>query len=445
MNVRIVLALAGPRGEALAEQLEREGVVVAAVTDPVVFEDANLPASLDLLDGVDALVLAADRRTLGSHLVSVCDRRGIRIVPLEGDPDGERVAVAFGLAGSLVASRADAIAAAVGGQLRGLTEPPDDATTSADHPGRVIVVWGPDGAPGRTTVASLLAFELARGRGAAGRGVALVDADSHAPSIAIGLGLADEGPGFPAACRQAGLGDLDARELTRISSPIRLDDTVVDVLCGINRRGRWPELAADRVASALAAARDWAAYTVVDVGAPLEQDEELMADLAGPRRNAAAVAALREADVIVAVCSADPIGIARFVRGYAELRAIAGSTPVLVVANRLRAGGLGLDARGQIRRTLERFAGVRDVAFVPADTRTADAATLAALPIAAVAPRSALVTAIRRFAGEALLPALGRPDAPVAGRAGRSRTVGTRTGRERNGRGSRRGHGRLTA
>jgi hypothetical protein len=154
-----------------------------------------------------------------------------------------------------------------------------------------------------------------------------------------------------------------------------------------------------------------------------------MHDLEGPRRNAATIASLRAADVIVAVCTADPVGIARFVRGHAEVRAVAGATPVLVIANRLRPGGLGLDARGQVRRTLDRFADIRDVSFLPADQRAVDAAVLQAQPIAAVAPRSALVAAVRRFTGDTLLPALGRvggaPDAQSGSRNGTAETART--------------------
>ena len=189
-----------------------------------------------------------------------------------------------------------------------------------------------------------------------GRHVGLVDADSHAPSVALALGLADEAPGFAAACRQSELGGLDSRELTRISAPI--GTTGVDVLTGLNRPSRWPELSESRVAAALAACREWADHTVVDVAASLERDEEIVSDLDGPRRNAATLAALRTADLVVAVAAADPLGISRFLRAYPELRATIGATPVAVVANRLRPGALGIDARGQVRRTLDRFGGV---------------------------------------------------------------------------------------
>jgi hypothetical protein len=70
----------------------------------------------------------------------------------------------------------------------------------------------------------------------------------------------------------------------------------------------------------------------------------------------------------------------------------------------LRPGALGVDARGQVRRTLDRFGGITDVWFVPTDPRAADAALLAARPIADVAPRSPIPLALRRFVGEAVAP-----------------------------------------
>jgi MinD-like ATPase involved in chromosome partitioning or flagellar assembly len=306
---------------------------------------------------------------------------------------------------------------------------------------RIITVWGPAGAPGRSTVATEVAAELARG----GRHVALVDADTHAPSLALTLGLADEGPGFAAACRQAELGGLDARELTRIALP--LGRTGVEVLTGINRPSRWPELSERRVSAALAACREWADYTVVDVSSSLERDEEIMSDLDGPRRNAATIAALGAADLVVAVLGADPVGVARFLRGHADLRTTVGATPVAVLANRLRPGTLGVDARGQVRRTLERFGGIRDVWFLPHDPRSADAAILASQPIAEVAPRSPFTLAVRRFAGEAIVPVHIAETTEAAARGGRRglrrADASPAPPSARNVAAGRRGHGRV--
>ncbi|WP_203580539.1 AAA family ATPase [Microbacterium hibisci] len=419
--MRVVVAVddAAP----LIEGLRREGVdviaQVAASAPALAASDrmlgADAEAILQALADADALVIEVSRATMSPTVVALCDRAGTRVLPLVDDPAGERLAVACGLEAPLPRGTepwriAEALAAS----------PAAPAAPTAPRPEpRVITVWGPAGAPGRSTVAVELAIELARG----GRHVALVDADTHAPSLALTLGLADEGPGFAAACRQAELGGLDARELTRIAIP--LGRTGVEVLAGINRPSRWPELSERRVAAALAACREWADYTVVDVSSSLERDEEIMSDLEGPRRNAATLAALRSADSVVAVVAADPVGVSRFLRGHADLRATIGATPVAVVANRLRPGTLGIDARGQVRRTLDRFGGIDDVWFLPQDPRSADAAILASLPIAEVAPRSPLTLAVRRFVGEALVPA---PE-PERGVRGRRRGIRSSAGR----------------
>jgi MinD-like ATPase involved in chromosome partitioning or flagellar assembly len=410
--VRVIVAVDEPHGSDLAEGLESEGVLVVAVVaasalaaaadgaDPG--DQRRVRGSDDIsgaLADADAVVLEASRATVNAAVVAACDRRAVRIVPLAAGSGEERLAAMFGLEPPMpLGVHAWQLAERLGAPPARSAVAPDEAVAGAPAGPRVIAVWGPAGSPGRSTLAIELAVELARG----GRHVGLVDADSHAPSIALALGLADEAPGFAAACRQSELGGLDARELTRISAPI--GSSGVDVLTGLNRPSRWPELSRSRVAAALAACRDWADYTVVDVAAALERDEEIVSDLDGPRRNAATLAALRDADLVVAVAAADPLGVSRFLRAYPELRATIGSTPVAVIANRLRPGALGIDARGQVRRTLDRFAGITDVWFVPTDPRAADGALLAARPIADVAPRSPITLALRRFVGEAVAP-----------------------------------------
>ncbi|MBU4464880.1 MAG: P-loop NTPase [Actinobacteria bacterium] len=394
-----------PRAGVLAHGLVQEGFDVVAVVSATTLADTAADALLGAeaegvrraLDQARFVVLQATRATLNAPVVALCDRLGTRIAPLCATADDERLAEVFGLAAALPL---DVDAWALAQSLTSASAIAAPIRAPARGPG-IIAVWGPAGSPGRSTIAVELAAEIARG----GRHVGLVDADSHAPSLALALGLADEAPGFAAACRQTELGGLDVAELTRISAPVTLGGGTIDVLTGINRPSRWPELSEIRVTRALEACRSWADHTIVDVSASLERDEEIVSDLTdGPRRNAATIAALRSADLVVAVVSADPLGVARFVRGYADLRETVGTTPVTVVANRLRPGSLGIDARGQVRRALDRFAGIRDVWFVPADPRSADAALLAARPIVEVAPRSPLTSAVRRVVGESVLP-----------------------------------------
>lgn len=410
----VVVAVDGARGSRLVSELRGEGLTVAAVVDA----DAAARAPRDILAaGADVLVVQSSPRGLSRMLVEECHRRAIRVVVLGDDPSARRDAGLLGLARPLPLDvegwvLADALASPAAAFA---------ATPAPPRGNGVIAVWGPHGAPGRSTLAIELAVELRRSVAR----VALVDADTHAPALAVMLGLADEGPGFAAACRQVDLAELDDEELSRISVPIGAGAGPVDVLTGINRPGRWPELTHERVTGALRACRGWADHVVVDVAASLETDEEIVSDLDGPRRNAATLGVLQEADMIVAVLSADPVGVSRFLRAHAELRAAVGATRVVVVANRMRPGTLGVDARGQVRRTLERFAGIEDVWFVPLDPRSADAAVLAARPVAETSPRSPLAAAVRRVVGEAVAPAA----AASAVARTRRRSVGRRVAR----------------
>lgn len=309
---RAVIAGRGPCRD-LAADLRAEGVEVVAIVprrapaDAATAEEADAVATelRELLAASDLLVVEASPDAVTASLVALCDRLGVRIVARCLRDGDERLAASFGL------HAVDAAAAA-----HEILAPPPTAGADGTGRGRIIVVWGPAGAPGRTTIALGVATALAR----EGSRVALVDADSHAPSIALMTGAADEGPGFAAACRQAERGELTTAELERISQPLQ----GMSLLAGINRPARWPELSAPRVRAALEATRDWADVTVVDVAASLEVDEEIVSDLDGPRRNAATLSALGVADLVVAVAAADPVGISRFVRAFPELRAAAG-------------------------------------------------------------------------------------------------------------------------
>lgn len=376
----VVVALDPPYAADLAADLERAGVQVLALVAP---RDALGPH----LAAADALILPATRAAVTAELVAACDRSAVRIVTLGAGES--RLLSRYGLPEPLPA---DADAWRIADVL--MDDPPRVVPARPTRRRHIVAVWGPHGAPGRSTVAVQLAVESARG----GRSTALIDADTVAPALSLLLGLSDDAPGIAAACRRAELGGLDAAELSRLATALETSAGVVEVLGGLNRPSRWPELSATRLRTALVACRDWADTTIVDVASSFDADEELTDDLLGPRRHAATATVLQEADVIVAVASADPLSIARFIRDHSELRRLVGATPVHVVANRVRPGPLGIDARGQVRRTLERFAGIDDVTFLPFDQRAADAALLHARPMADVTPRSPLVAAIRRLA-----------------------------------------------
>jgi MinD-like ATPase involved in chromosome partitioning or flagellar assembly len=233
--------------------------------------------------------------------------------------------------------------------------------------GSVVAVWGPTGAPGRTTIAVTLADELAR----VGAGSLLVDADVYGGTVAAVLGLLDESPGLAAACRQASGQRLEAASLAALSWQL---GPQLRVLTGIPLASRWPELRPTAIPSVLAAARLLADFTVVDCGFCLETDEELSFDTLAPRRNGATLAVLDDADLIVVVGAADPVGMQRLVRGLAELRDTETAAPVGVVLNRVRDGVVPGNVAAELTAALERFAGRTPAALLPSDPRSLDAA-----------------------------------------------------------------------
>jgi MinD-like ATPase involved in chromosome partitioning or flagellar assembly len=363
-------------------------------------------------------VAAAAPQYLSSRVVAACDAIGVRLLVVAGSVQERRFAATLGVVDPVDAPFEWAVRRAPVAPADAVADPAVDEETRLRPPraaaappgdieqpprrGAVVAVWGPDGAPGRTSLAIALAAELAdarAGRSAAGTAtIALADADTHAAAIAPALGLLDEAPGFAAACRLAGSGALDRAQFERIAQQHRVGRGTIHVLTGLGRASRWPELTADRVAGVLTAARDWAEVTVVDVAASFEHDEELMTDLNAPRRNAATIEVLRSADLVVAVGSADPIGLSRFLRAHAELAELVEPDRVLTVINKLRSSAIGLNPASQVRQTLARFGGVQSPLLVPWDPAGFDAALLSGRALLDAAPRSGARAAIREVA-----------------------------------------------
>ena len=249
-------------------------------------------------------------------------------------------------------------------------------------PCRVIAVWGPTGAPGRSTVALNLAAELAvHGR------TLLVDCDTYGSSVAPALGLLDEAPGMAAACRAADQGSLDLLTLARLAPEVTPD---LRVLTGIPRADRWTELRAASVEQVLTVSRQLGDYVVVDCGFCVEDDEELSYDTVAPRRNAATLVALEAADDLLVVGSGDPIGLQRLVRAVQDLASVPSPAPPRVVVNKVRASAVGSRPERRITEALGRFAGMDDLSYLPWDQATLDGAMFAGKSLAEYAPASEL-------------------------------------------------------
>lgn len=267
-------------------------------------------------------------------------------------------------------------------------EPPQQEAAAA--PSAVIAVWGPTGAPGRTTIAVNVAAELAT----RGHEVLLVDADTYGGCVAQALGLLDEAPGIAAVCRAADQGTLDLPALARLAPFVAPG---LRVLTGLPKAERWPEVRAAALERVLDLSRSLTSLVVIDCGFCIEDDEELSYDTTAPRRNESTLTALGAADAVIAVGGADPVALQRFVRALQELGTVPSPTPLTVV-NRVRASAVGAGPEQRIADSLLRFAGLDAIRFVPDAPDVVDAALLVGRSVVEYAPDSTLRAAFAELA-----------------------------------------------
>ncbi|WP_185732102.1 hypothetical protein [Actinomyces bowdenii] len=289
--------------------------------------------------------------------------------------------------------------------------------------GRLVAVWGPHGAPGRSTVAASLAHALGRAGGAI-----LVDADVEAPCLVQLLGLPDDSSALAGAARLATHGRLDAEAFSRFLTPVCEG---VRLLSGLGRSGRWRELPPASMTEVWLQCRAAAAWTVVDVaGGPI--DDGVDDFTLEPGRGAVAFDLVRRADVVVIVGAADPVGVRRLLQLLGDLDAEAAPAGrVQVVVNRVRASAAGPAPQQAVLEALGRFGGLTDVALLPEDGACADRCLLQGRSIIDGAPGSALGKALAGLA-ERIDPraAAAGPRGSRRGRRGRAADGSGRLGPE---------------
>lgn len=374
--VPVLLAAAGESWEATAvERLDRRGgatvlhrrcvdlpdLLAAGRTGlcPVAVVSGDLPG-LDV-DAVSGL------RSVGVQVVAVVDGADDRT---RTEERLHRLGVVRCLGPDLDGLEDAVRSAAVGASPddeEALVEDEPAAVPDAGGPaGRLLAVWGPAGAPGRTTVAIAVAAELAH-RGSA---TLLVDADPYGGAVAQHLGVLDEVSGLLAAARTANAGRLDAAALARscraVADRMRL-------LTGLPRADRWVEVRPAAFEELLRQTRCLAERVVVDLGFSLEEEGDPFA--AAPRRNGMTLDTLDQADELLVVGSADPVGLARLARALVEVADRWPALPAVVVVNRSRAS-LGWAER-DVRGMVEGFHRHARVCFLPEDRETADRALMA--------------------------------------------------------------------
>ncbi len=345
-------------------RLRDEQVAVVGVVATETSPDAAVLRGL----GVDALVSVPDLAGLAGVVVELLDRETPKLASQQ--PDG-RPAVDRG----------------------GAPEDPD-----GNRQGQVVAVWGPTGAPGRSTVALGLASVVAE----SGVPVMLIDADVYGGSQAQLLGLLDEASGLLAASRSANRGSLGP---DRLAGHARAVSPTLRVLTGLPRSDRWVELSPVLLRRVVEAARALADVVVLDCAFSVELDEEISYDTAAPRRNGATLTALELADVVVVVGAADPVGLGRLLRALSDLAVQVPGAATRVVVNRMRPslGWSSDDVRSIVRQTSQ----LEVSGILPDDLHTCDRALVHGQSVVEAAPGSKLVRALRALT-QVLLADVGR-------------------------------------
>ncbi|MGB9012186.1 MAG: hypothetical protein WCB95_04920 [Aeromicrobium sp.] len=246
----------------------------------------------------------------------------------------------------------------------------------------LIAVWGPPGAPGRSSIALAVASALA----ARGTDTVLVDADVDGGAQAQMLGVLGDVSGLVAACRGANQGRVeDADRHAEIVEPrLRL-------LSGLPRADMWSQIRSNAFDLVLARLAERSDAVVVDCGHGIEAGST-----ATTARHQTTISVLERADEIVVVGRAEPLGLTRLVRALHDLSGVAARRTPRVLVNMTRRT-LGWSDR-DVDATLARLTGVTPQAHLPFDQVVWDAAALAGRTPRAAAPSSPFVARVEAFA-----------------------------------------------
>jgi MinD-like ATPase involved in chromosome partitioning or flagellar assembly len=255
--------------------------------------------------------------------------------------------------------------------------------------GGSICVWGPNGSPGKSTLALNLACELA----AVGKRVLLLDLDTHSASLGIMIGINEPGPGVAAAARLVGQGRLDAEQFLRLAVLHQVGKGTLSILTGLGSELRWPELTEEKVRGIISCAEPSYDFVILDVASPLEAGLKHVGGVVD--RNVSTRTALEVCSQAIVVFNADQTGVKRLCDSFEQMMLLA-RTPILV-ANRFRSSALGSSAKQQIKDALFEICDYDVQWFIPEDRTSCDRAVLDMIPLVMLKRSSGARQAIAQF------------------------------------------------
>ena len=220
---------------------------------------------------------------------------------------------------------------------------------------QLIAVTSPHGSTGKTTIAINIALELAAEK----YKVLLIDADLQGSSVANYFCLAELPAGLSGSLRIASQNRFDEHQLERLS--VQVPMTSVSVL-----PGAMAELTVsptdEILTDIITVAKQVFNFVIVDVGSILPSTSDFNLTRAF----------IRQADQVVLVASADPVGIFRLLAIEASILELA-AEPKLVI-NRLRNSVIP-QAKSEIKTTLAKLGTIEVAAFLADDPIQVDQAT----------------------------------------------------------------------
>jgi MinD-like ATPase involved in chromosome partitioning or flagellar assembly len=251
------------------------------------------------------------------------------------------------------------------------------------YPVHVIACWGPAGSPGKSTLATNIASELAL----SGQRVLLIDLDTLAPSIALSLGLVDTPAGLSACLRLVEQQRFTKDEYERLTVSITLGRHELRFMPGLISPHRWPEVTPERLEKLFASLVGMVDHVVLD----LPQATEFKSQVIHPStlanddsftRDSLLRNVLTKASKLVLVSGCDAVSAQRFLISAEYLENLNRTAQVYVVVNRYRTSTLGSNAKDELEQTYQNLAKLRIDCFIPEDSQNIDKAMLNGLPLA---------------------------------------------------------------
>ena len=348
--VRVATIAASPDDEARIAQALNERTDVELVMRCV-----DRVEALAVLRGgdLDALVAIGTPYWFDAEIVDEMVRAGVRLVGVGLSAELSRIAAEMAVALLPLDVQIDELVRRCR-DSSGVTPPPPPPSVQPSQPkGKLIAVWGPKGAPGRTRVSIELACELAL----LDRSTLLVDADPYGGDILQSVDVVEDLPTVVWASQLAGQQRLDAARIVTSLRRIGADGPIL--LPGLPRGDLWEEVAPFGWRQLLTVGRALFGYTVCDVGFCLEAVEHPYSP-ARSDRNMMARSTVQAADRVVAVCRSDVVGVKNFIWAFDSLTKLVEPENIVVVANHVRA-----NEERSVAELLRKHLGKRPVAYLP--------------------------------------------------------------------------------